>query len=144
MKKAIPWLLASIGAVLVGCGGGPPPNTATKEELKALKDEQDAKHQKSSETMDAKFREASLEVDKKLLELSKGLPEMLKTYQEMKNTLEDLKKLKEELQSSVAAIEKKVTTANDNLIKSLEMEQKLLTDRLAELKATIEELKTPK
>lgn len=138
--KRLAIVLAAAGIALAGCGG-PPKDMALKSDVDAVRAEQDAKLKALSEDLDKKLKESNFQLEKRVTEGFKDLPEMLATYQKMKNTLEDLTKLKEELEKRVTAIDTKVTTANQNLITVLEAEEKLLGERLAEIRRTLEQLK---
>ncbi|MBI2900227.1 MAG: hypothetical protein HYY17_08575 [Planctomycetes bacterium] len=139
MKRAL-LAMAVAGVVLAGCDSTPK-NQATKDDIAALKTDLEGKITKLGEDQDRKVKESVFAIEKRLTEGFKDLPEMLATYQKMKNTLEDLTKLKDELEKKVTAIDAKVTTANQSLIVVLEAEEKLLSDRLAEIRRTLEELK---
>ncbi len=139
MKRSV-LVLAAAGLALAGCGG-PPKNMATQEELAALRTDHEGKIKGVSDDLDRKLKESVFELEKRMTSAFKELPEMLATYQKMKNTLEDLAKLKEELEKRVAATDLKVETANKNLITVLEAEEKLLSERVAEIRRTLEQLK---
>jgi len=55
--------------------------------------------------------------------------------------LEDMAKLMKELQGVRGELTASVNLANTNVVKSLEFEEKLMSDRLAQLRLMIEELK---
>lgn len=131
------WVILVLGA---GCSSAPK-NQATTDDVKAAEDRQ-AKNLSDAEIrLNQKIEKEIVDLQKQYAETTRNYTEMLATHQEMKNTLADLKKVKSDLDASVAGIDLKVTTANKNLVAVLEAEEKLLQDRLAEIRRTLEELK---
>jgi chromosome segregation ATPase len=101
----------------------------------------DRERQRETEKqVEARLKEAIVSIQEKLVKLSQDLPEMLATHQKMKNTMEELTKLKGELEGQVKGIEGKVNTANTNLILVLQAEEKMLEDRLSEIRRTLKDL----
>jgi septation ring formation regulator EzrA len=138
MKRAA--ILGLVAAIAAGCGGTPK-NVATQDDLRAVEERQSKALSEAKSELNLKVSESVVELEKRYSTATKTFAEMQSTYQEMKNTLEEVKKLRDDVQKSVADIDKKVTTANANLIVVLEAEEKLLGDRLAEIRRTLEALK---
>ena len=74
-----------------------------------------------------------------------GIDQKYVTVQQIENRvgkqLEEMARLLKELQELRKELVDKVNLANANVIKSLEFEEKLMSDRLAQLRLMIEELK---
>ncbi len=117
-------LAATVGA---GCAGG-----VTRQELETLeqkltaRDDQVAANLRSelsgTELKYATVQQLQIKVEKQLDEMGK----LVKELQELRKELSD-----------------RVTVANANVLKSLEFEERLMSDRLAQLRLLIEELKKP-
>jgi succinate dehydrogenase/fumarate reductase flavoprotein subunit len=122
MRKLAAWA-AAVG--LMGCGGG-----VTKQELDAVRAELLANDARSA---------ASLKT-----ELT-GIDQKYVTVQQLQNRvekqLEELAKLQKDLQELSKKLDEKVSTANANVVRVFEFEEKLLADRLATVRALLEELR---
>lgn len=117
------WVLAALAAV-AGCGG------VSKQELDSVKAELVANDAKTAAALKSELT---------------GIDQKYVTVQQIENRvgkqLEEMAKLLKELQELKAVLVDKVDLANSNVIKSLEFEEKLMSDRLAQLRLMIEELK---
>lgn len=121
--KRLAMLLAAVSAV--GCGGG-----VTRQEL-------DLTEQKLSTKLDNSFAQLRSE----LTGTDKKIVEMLAIEQRVKNTLADLVKLHQQLTELSKELDVRSDKAAASALKVLEFEDKLLADRLTELKRMIAELK---
>jgi hypothetical protein len=122
MRAAV--MTGLLAAAAAGCGG------VSKQELDAVKAELIANDARTAAALKAELT---------------GIDQKYVTVQqiEMKvgKQLEDMAKLLKELQDLKKELVDKVNLANGNVIKSLEFEEKLMSDRLAQLRLMIEELK---
>ncbi|HEX7900705.1 MAG TPA: hypothetical protein VF950_23300 [Planctomycetota bacterium] len=122
MKLWIWTALAAAGAA--GCAG------VSKQDLDAVKAEMLANDAKTAAALKSELT---------------GIDQKYVTVQQIENRvgkqLEEMAKLLKELQELRKELVDKVNLANSNVIKSLEFEEKLMSDRLAQLRLMIEELK---
>lgn len=118
---------AVLFAAAAGCGGG-----VTKAEL---------------DTLDEKLRARDDQVAANLRSELTGVDQKYNTVQQLSNKvdkqLDEMAKLVKELQDLKKELSEKVGLANSNVLKSLEFEERLMSDRLAQLRLLIEELKKP-
>ncbi len=121
--KAWVWT-ALAAATAAGCGG------VSKQDLDTVKAELIAHDLKTASTLKSELT---------------GIDQKYVTVQQIENRvgkqLEEMAKLLKELQELRKELVDKVNLANSNVIKSLEFEEKLMSDRLAQLRLMIEELK---
>ena len=121
--KAWVWT-ALAAATAAGCGG------VTKQELDTVKAELIANDASTAAALKAELT---------------GIDQKYVTVQQIENRvgkqMEEIAKLLKELQELRKELVDKVNLANSNVIKSLEFEEKLMSDRLAQLRLMIEELK---
>jgi len=118
-------LVVVAAACVVGCAGG-----VTKEELQMTRNDVlaiDAQER-------AKLRTDLTGIDQKFVSVQQIEMKVEKHLKEM----EDLSK---RIMDLSAALQTKVDLANANVLKVLEFEERLLSDRLATLRAMIEEMK---
>jgi len=122
MKRWIWTALAA--ATAAGCGG------VSKQELDAVKAELIANDAKTASALKSELT---------------GIDQKYVTVQQIENRvgkqLEELAKLTQELQALKKELVERVSVANNNVLKSLEFEERLMADRLAQLRLMIEELK---
>lgn len=119
------WVLTALAAATAaGCGG------VSKQELDSVKAELIANDAKTA----AALKSELTGIDQKYVTVQQIENRVGKTLEEMAKLLKELTELKKELVD-------KVNLANSNVIKSLEFEEKLMSDRLAQLRLMIEELK---
>jgi RNAse (barnase) inhibitor barstar len=114
-------------AAAVGCGGG-----VTREEMDTLEQKLKAR----DDQVAANLRSELTGVDKKFNDVQQLHNRVEQQLGEMSRLVKELQELKKELTD-------RVTVANANVIKSLEFEERMMSQRLAELRLLIEELKKP-
>jgi hypothetical protein len=121
--KAWVWT-ALAAATAAGCGG------VSKQDLDTVKAELIANDKSTAAALKSELT---------------GIDQKYVTVQQIENRvgkqLEEMSKLLSELQELKKDLVEKVNLANSNVIKSLEFEEKLMSDRLAQLRLMIEELK---
>jgi len=117
------WIGAAL-ALAAGCGG------VSKQELDAVKAELIANDARTAAALKSELT---------------GIDQKYVTVQQIENRvgkqLEELAKLTKELQELKKELVDRVNVANANVLKSLEFEERLMADRLAQLRLMIEELK---
>ena len=119
------WVLTALAAAAAaGCGG------VSKQELDSVKAELIANDAKTA----AALKSELTGIDQKYVTVQQIENRVGKQLEEMAKLLKELQELKKELVD-------KVNLANSNVLKSLEFEEKLMSDRLAQLRLMIEELK---
>lgn len=119
------WIMTALAAATaVGCGG------ISKQELDTVKAELIANDAKTA----AALKSELTGIDQKYVTVQQIENRVGKQLEEMAKLLKELTELKKELVD-------KVNLANTNVVKSLEFEEKLMSDRLAQLRLMIEELK---
>ncbi len=119
------WIMAAlVAASAAGCAG------VSKQELDTVKAELIANDAKTAAALKAELTG----IDQKYVTVQQIENRVGKQLEEMAKLLRELTELKKELVD-------KVNLANANVIKSLEFEEKLMSDRLAQLRLMIEELK---
>ena len=115
---------ALVAAGAAGCAG------VSKQDLDAVKAELIANDAKTAAALKSELT---------------GIDQKYVTVQQIENRvgkqMEEISKLLKELQELRKELVDKVNLANSNVIKSLEFEEKLMSDRLAQLRLMIEELK---
>lgn len=119
------WIWTALAAATAaGCGG------VSKQDLDSVKAEMLANDAKSAAALKSELT---------------GIDQKYVTVQQIENRvgkqLEEMAKLLKELTALKGELVAKVDLANSNVIKSLEFEEKLMSDRLAQLRLMIEELK---
>ncbi len=117
--------LCAAAAILAGCGG------VSKQELDAVKAEMLANDEQKA----AALRQELSGVKDDYVKVQKIEQEVIARLAEMKKLQEQLTQLSQELQ---VRSERAATSS----LKVLEFEEKLLSDRLAELRRLIQELKS--
>ncbi|HYE99555.1 MAG TPA: hypothetical protein VEJ18_11625 [Planctomycetota bacterium] len=115
------WIVA---AALAGCGG------VTKQEMDTLEEKLKAR----DDQMAAQLRSDLTGIDAKYVQVQQ-------LHLKIEKQLEDMAKLMRELQALKGELVERVNLANTNVLRSLEFEEKLMADRLAQLRILIEELK---
>lgn len=119
------WVVTALAAAsAAGCGG------VSKQELDSVKAEMIANDARTA----AALKSELTGIDQKYVTVQQIENRVGKQLEEMAKLLKELQELKKELVD-------KVDLANSNVIKSLEFEEKLMSDRLAQLRLMIEELK---
>lgn len=118
--------LVMAGVVLAGCAG----HAATKEDLETLKAQVAASQREES----AKLRTELTGIDQKYVAVQQI--EMKVTKQ-----LEELDKLQKQIVELAGKVDARAEQAAASALKVLEFEERLLADRLANLRLLIEELK---
>lgn len=111
-------------ALLAGCGG------VTKQEMDTLEQKLMAR----DDQMSARLKADLTGIDSKYVQVQQ-------LNMKIEKQLEDMAKLMRELQALKGELVEKVNLANGNVLRSLEFEEKLMADRLAQLRILIEELK---
>ncbi len=124
ISRAVLLAAAVVGA---GCGGG-----VTREEL---------------DTLEQKLKARDDQVAANLRSELTGTELKYATVQQLQNKvekqLEEMAKLVKELQDLRKELADRVALANSNVLKSLEFEERMMSQRLAELRLLVEELKKP-
>jgi predicted nuclease with TOPRIM domain len=124
MKRLAMYAVALAAA---GCASG---DNVTRQELASVKAEIEANHEKKA----AQLRQELTGVDQKYVTVQQ-------LQMDVKKKLEDLDKLEKQIVETSKKLETKVDLANTNVIKVLEFEEKLLSERLSTVRGMIEELK---
>lgn len=128
MKK-LGWVVLAIlsyssWAASIGCGG------VSKQEFDALRAEMTSR----DEEVKSSLRSELTGIDKKYV-----------TVQQLQNTVEkqldEMKKLAVQLNEVSKSTDAKANVAASNALKALQFEEKMMSERLAELRSLIEELK---
>jgi hypothetical protein len=117
-------MTALLAAAAAGCGG------VSKQDLDTVKAELIANDARTA----AALKSELTGIDQKYVTVQQIEMKVGKQLEEMAKLLKELQELKKELVD-------KVNLANGNVVKSLEFEEKLMSDRLAQLRFMIEELK---
>ena len=118
-------VLAGVAAAFIGCGGG-----VTKEEMQTMRQELLAHDAESA----AKLRSELTGVDKKFSQVQQ-------IEGDVNKKLDELAKLQRDLVELSKSLQVRVDLANTNVLKVLEFEDRLLTERLASIRGMIEEMK---
>jgi hypothetical protein len=128
MKKLGWVVLAALSysswAASIGCGG------VSKQELDSVKAELLAHDEK----MKSSLKTELTGIDQKDVTVQQ-------LQMKVEKQLEDMTKLKNELTELSKSLDARANVATGSALKSLQFEEKLLSERLAELRALIEELK---
>ena len=128
MKKLGWVVLAALSysswAASIGCGG------VSKQELDSVKAELLA----HDEQMKSSLKTELTGIDQKYVTVQQ-------LQMKVEKQLEDLNKLKGELTELGKSVDARANVATGSALKALQFEEKLLSDRLAELRSLIEELK---
>jgi hypothetical protein len=128
MKKLGWVVLAALSytswAASIGCGG------VSKQELDTVKAELLA----NDEKMRASLRTELTGIDQKYIKVQQ-------IEQTVDKKLDELKKLQAELTELAKSIDARANVATGNALKALQFEEKMMSERLAELRSLIEELK---
>ena len=128
MKKLGWVVLAALSytswAASIGCGG------VSKQELDTVKAELLANDEKTKSSLKSELT---------------GIDQKYVTVQQLQmkveKQLEDMAKLSSQLTELAKSIDARANVATGNALKSLQFEEKMLSERLAELRSLIEELK---
>jgi hypothetical protein len=128
MKKLGWVVLAALSysswAASIGCGG------VSKQELDSVKAELLA----HDEQMKSSLKTELTGIDQKYVTVQQ-------LQMKVEKQLEDMTKLKNELTELSKSLDARANVATNSALKSLQFEEKLLSERLAELRSLIEELK---
>lgn len=127
MRRAWLWL------AVLGSGCTSIDHLATREDLKTAKDQLAA----------ADERKAA-ELRQELTGVKGDFVTVQKIEQNVTKQLDEMRKLHDQLVALGDALSKKVDLANTNVLKVLEFEEQLLSDRLARLRLMIKELQDKK
>jgi len=111
-------------AASVGCGG------VSKQELDSVK----AELLNHDETMKAQLKQELTGIDQKYVTVQQ-------LQLKVEKQLDDMAKLQKELTELAKSVDERATVATNNTLKGLQFEEKLMSERLAELRSLIEELK---
>ena len=117
-------LLALSSFAVTGCGG------ITKQELDTVKQELLA----HDEQVKAQLKSELTGIDQKYVTVQQ-------LQLKVEKQLEDMSKLHKELLELAKSVDERANVATGNALKSLQFEEKLMSERLAELRSLIEELK---
>ena len=128
MKKLGWVVLAALSytswAASIGCGG------VTKQELDTVKAELLANDEKTKSSLKSELT---------------GIDQKYVTVQQLQmkveKQLEEMQKLAAQLNELAKSIDARANVATGNALKSLQFEEKMMSERLAELRSLIEELK---
>jgi hypothetical protein len=121
MKKLC-WVVLAVASV--GCGG------VSKQELDAVKQELAAR----DEEVKSSLRSELTGIDQKYVTVQQ-------LQMKVEKQLEEMQKLAAQLNEVSKATDAKANVASSNALKALQFEEKMMTERLAELRSLIEELK---
>jgi hypothetical protein len=128
MKK-LGWVVLSVlsytsWAASIGCGG------VSKQELDTVKAELLANDEKTKSSLKSELT---------------GIDQKYVTVQQLQmkveKQLEDMSKLAAQLNDLAKSIDARANVATSNALKALQFEEKMMSERLAELRLLIEELK---
>lgn len=111
-------------AASIGCGG------VSKQELDSVKAELLA----HDEQMKSSLKTELTGIDQKYVTVQQ-------LQLKVEKQLEDMSKLHKELTELAKSVDERATVATNNTLKGLQFEEKLMSERLAELRSLIEELK---
>ena len=111
-------------AASIGCGG------VSKQELDSVKAELLA----NDERMKSSLKSELTGIDQKYVTVQQ-------LQMKVEKQLEEMTKLKGELTELSKSLDARANVATGNALKSLQFEEKMLSERLAELRSLIEELK---
>jgi len=117
-------LLALSSFTVTGCGG------VSKQELDSVK----AELLNHDETMKAQLKQELTGIDQKYVTVQQ-------LQLKVEKQLDDMTKLQKELTELAKSVDERANVATGNALKSLQFEEKLMSERLAELRSLIEELK---
>jgi len=128
MKK-IAWALLAVlsyssWAASIGCGG------VSKQELDAVKQELVSR----DEEVKSSLRSELTGIDQKYVTVQQ-------LQMKVEKQLEEMQKLAAQLNEVVKTVDARASTAAGSSLKSLQFEEKMMSERLAELRSLIEELK---
>ena len=128
MKKLGWAVLAALSysswAASIGCGG------VSKQELDSVKAELLA----NDERMKSSLKSELMATDQKYVTVQQ-------LQMKVEKELEDMTKLKNELTELSKSLDARANIATASALKSLQFEEKMMSERLAELRSLIEELK---
>ena len=117
-------LLALSSFAVTRCGG------VSKQELDSVK----AELLNHDETMKAQLKQELTGIDQKYVTVQQ-------LQLKVEKQLEEMSKLQTQLLELAKSVDARATVATGNALKALQFEEKLLSDRLADLRSLIEELK---
>ena len=121
MKKLC-WVV--LAAASIGCSG------VSKQELDAVKQELVSR----DEEVKSSLRSELTGIDQKYVTVQQ-------LQMKVEKQLEEMQKLAAQLSEVSKATDAKANVASSNALKALQFEEKMMTERLAELRSLIEELK---
>ena len=111
-------------AASIGCGG------VSKQELDSVKAELLA----NDERMKSSLKTELTGVDAKYVTVQQ-------LQQDVRKQLDEMTKLQKELTELAKSVDSRANVATGNALKALQFEEKMMSERLAELRSLIEELK---
>jgi hypothetical protein len=111
-------------AASIGCGG------VSKQELDAVKQELVAR----DEEVKSSLRSELTGIDQKYVTVQQ-------LQMKVEKQLEDMQKLAAQLGELAKAVDARANTAASSSLKALQFEEKMMSERLAELRSLVEELK---
>jgi len=128
MKK-IAWVFLAVlsyssWAASIGCGG------VSKQELDAVKQELVSR----DEEVKSSLRSELTGIDQKYVTVQQ-------LQMKVEKQLEEMQKLSAQLNELAKSVDARATQASGSSLKSLQFEEKMMSERLAELRSLIEELK---
>lgn len=126
-------LLVLLAVATIPACGGPPPNMATKEEVSVSESRMNAQITRQIADLRNEFRDVLVKVQA-LDQLRITLEAHMKESEKLNKELEELGKL----------LDKKVDTANNNVLRLLEIQEQYLKQQLEQIKALQDALKNPK
>lgn len=129
MKGFVTLGVVLAGALLAGCGAAPK-NMATKQDLAGVE-----------KRLNQKVNEEVVALKNELADAKGKLPEILTAEAQVSRALEDLGKMKSEVKKDMKETKTLVREARGDMLRILEAEEKLLTDRLGNLREVIRELR---
>jgi hypothetical protein len=129
MMKKLGWVVMaaltySSWAASIGCGG------VSKQELDSVK----AELLNHDETMKAQLKQELTGIDQKYVTVQQ-------LQLKVEKQLDEMAKLQKELADLAKSVDDRATVATGNTLKALQFEEKMMSERLAELRSLIEELK---
>lgn len=119
-------------ATFAGCGGGSsiPPDMATRSDVKDAEDR-----------LQRKITDSGLGIKDDLAMVKVKLPDIMAAQKSVELALADLRALQQSVDKSNKEMEAKVAAARGDMLKILEAEERLLTERLASIREVIQALK---
>ena len=125
MKILAAAAVAAVASVAAGCAGG-----VSKEEMQTMRQELLA----HDAQIEAKLRTDLTGTEQKYVRVQQ-------LEGEVNKKLDELTKMEKEITELSKSLQSRIDTANTNVLKLLEFEDRLLSERLASVRGMIEELK---